>query len=214
MPRRADRLCHRHRHLDSDCGGWMALESFSAHEVIPGFYEFRPFDGSAPINANVINTRRMRWRVEFRDQQTGQQLRLRERRGATEPFITVAGASAFGVFVSLEPRREFDTDVGPAARNECRVGLERMATARNSANGHDNRQRRGSNSNGSIGHQPSKPILRHIVQQRGQLATEQHSNEHASRATNGSDNLHRPVVSDANERGAGSVNHVRRDDPQ
>jgi len=73
--------------------------------MIPGFYEFRPFDGSSPLNANVINNQRIRWRVQFFDQQTGQRIRLRERRGATEPFITVAGASWYGKFVQLVPKR-------------------------------------------------------------------------------------------------------------
>lgn len=85
------------------------------YHLSPGFYEFRPFDGSQPLNANVYNIRRCRWRVDFFDQATGARIKLKPKRSANLGHITVAGASAFGRFVRLLPEHtsgNVDSDVG------------------------------------------------------------------------------------------------------
>jgi len=93
-----------------------------------GPHRFEPFNPRyKPINAQILNTKRRRWRVLFFDADSGAPIRL-----GTEklPFITVSGAARYGVFIPLVPA---------SARSDVIVGTERWSDYFNCRPAHSRR---------------------------------------------------------------------------
>ena len=138
--------------------GASSNEYTNVETVKPGFYEFRPFNGSKPLNANVYNLPRRRWRVDFFDPDTGAKIRTRKGRKANLPWVTVNGARWHGKFIRLVPERsEHEPRLEPQQRSDelsdLRIGrnstvLVNIATIR------DNGVR-------SSGHQRANEVLCH-----------------------------------------------------
>ena len=125
------------------------------HVPNTGPHRFEPFNPRhKPVNAQIVNTKRWRWRVLFFDEESGATLGYTMWEHHEPWIITVAGASRYGMFVPLVKGVNGDAGVGSVWRGNSLSSVERRGAERvRAGNGNGNGDKR----NGAG--RPAEPLL-------------------------------------------------------